>query len=327
MVRVPLPNAGCFKASYPALGWSRVACAKAAPPRPIPPPIGNVTPAVVGDGRDLALSVSPQLISTAIGSFPDVSGVKRVRTVGVRAFGKGCVCGNAYTLQLNSNTYLTTDCGKNPQCTGWEQFVYASPVNTGVTTAELFIQDWRIRTTTNSLKCPPKHSGWAASGGDCYYSSPGIEVPEIPISELGEMSLSGSAASSGDSAFLTVGTTVYGMKNMQGDLMDLSQNWTGAEFNIVGDCCGSRADFNAGSKVTVSIEADDGTTAAPVCLTNKGTTANQTRYHLLPLPRTRRSSSTRRFCSRKPVSRAARRHRAILSRVFDRVARRFRRRN
>ena len=27
---------------------------------------------------------SPQLISTAIGSFPDVSGVKRVRTVGVR---------------------------------------------------------------------------------------------------------------------------------------------------------------------------------------------------------------------------------------------------
>ena len=91
MIRIPLPNAGRFKASYPALGWSRVACAKAAPPRPIPPPIGNVTPAVVGDGRDLALSVSPQLISTAIGSFPDVSGVKRVRTVGVRAFGKGCV--------------------------------------------------------------------------------------------------------------------------------------------------------------------------------------------------------------------------------------------
>jgi hypothetical protein len=285
LIRVPLPSAGCFKASYPAIGWSRVACAKAAPPPPIPPPSGNVTPAVIGDGRDLALSVSPQIISTAIGSFPDVSGVKHVRTVGVRAFGKGCVCGNdAYTLQLNSNTYLTNDCGRNPQCTGWEQFVYASPTNTSVKTAEVFIQDWRIRTTSTSLKCPPKHSGWAANGGDCYYSSPGIEVPAIPISELDEMSLSGSAASSGDSAFLTVGTTAYGMKNVQGDLMDLDRNWTGAEFNIVGDCCGSRASFNAGSKITVSIEADDGSTAAPACLTNKGTTAETNSLSFVAAP-------------------------------------------
>ncbi len=150
MIRVPLPSAGCFKASYPALGWSRVACAKAAAPVPR---IGNVTPATVGDGRDFAISVSPQLISTAIGSFPEVSGVKRVRTVGVPAYGNGCVCGNdAYTLQLNANTYLTTDCGKNAKCTGWEQFVYASPVNKGATTAQLFIQDWRIRTTKKSLK-------------------------------------------------------------------------------------------------------------------------------------------------------------------------------
>ena len=282
LIRVRLPSAGCFKASYPALGWSRIACTKAIPPVPA---IGSVAPGIIGDGRDFALSVSPQLISTAIGSFPEVSGVKRVRTVGVRSFGRGCVCGNdAYTLQLNSNTYLTTDCGKNAQCTGWEQFVYATPVNKGVKSAQLFIQDWRIRTTSTSLKCPPKHSGWAASGGDCYFSSPAIDVPQIPITELGQMSLSGSAAPTGDSAFLTVGTTVYGTQNIQGDLMDLSQNWTGAEFNIVGDCCGSRADFNAGSKITVGLEADDGSTAAPFCLTNKGTTGESNSLSFIAAP-------------------------------------------
>ena len=108
--------------------------------------------------------------------------------------------------------------------------------------------------------------------------------PQIPITELGQMSLSGSAAPTGDSAFLTVGTTVYGTQNIQGDLMDLSQNWTGAEFNIVGDCCGSRADFNAGSTITVGLEADDGSTAAPSCLTNKGTTGESNSLSFIAAP-------------------------------------------
>jgi hypothetical protein len=270
-MRVPLPSAGCYKASYPAIAWSRVACVK---PQRLPVPrSGEVSPTVVGDGQDYLLSVSPRLISTAIGSFPDVSGVKSVRSVGVAAAGGKCICGkDAFTVQLNSDYYRTKACGPNPRCIGWEQLVYSNLAYEKAKVGILYVQDWRIRTTKRSLKCPPSATGWTAALGDCYYSSEAVQIPKIPVTQLGELSASLNAASTGDSAFLTIGTTVYGMKNIQGDFMDLSRNWTGAEFNIFGDCCGSLVVFNPGSKITVSLEAEDGSTAKPTCQGKGGTT-------------------------------------------------------
>jgi hypothetical protein len=263
------------------MAWTRSACATA--PRP---PVRE--PNTVGDGADYAISVAPQVISKVIGSFPVVSGVKSEKTVPVKSFGGDCVCGpNAYTLQLNSNFYATTKaCGNNAKCVGWEQFVFATPVNTNANIGEVFIQDWRIKATRSSpnLKCPAKNTGWQASGGDCYYSTRGVSVPLIGITDLSKTSLTAIASSTGDSAYLTVGTTVYGMKNLQKDFMDLDQNFTGAEFNIVGDCCGSKAVFNAGSKVTVSLEADDGSTAAPACLPNMGTTGETNSLSFVAAP-------------------------------------------
>jgi hypothetical protein len=74
-----------------------------------------------------------------------------------------------------------------------------------------------------------------------------------------------SAARSSDGAFLSAGTTVYGMKDEQGDFMKLSQNWTRAEMNVFGNCCSSLAVFNRGSTIGVRIEADDGSKDAPLC--------------------------------------------------------------
>jgi hypothetical protein len=283
LIRVPLPNAGCFEASYPALAWSRVACTTARLPISRNRAIG---PATVGDGRDFFLSVSPLLISTATGSFPQVTGVTRVKSVGVKSLGGVCVCGNdAYTLQLNSNFYQTTTaCGKNVRCIGWEQLAFANPVTQKEHIGQLFIQDWRITTNKTALKCPPPKSGWRANGGDCYYSSNAIDIPKIPIAQLADLSLTLSVASSGDSAFFSVGKTVYGMKDLQGDFMELSRNWTGAEFNVIGDCCDSRAVFNPGSTITASLEADDGSTAAPICESNRGTTGETNSLSFVAAP-------------------------------------------
>ncbi len=49
------------------------------------------------------------------------------------------------------------------------------------------------------------------------------------------------------------------MRNIQSDgVVDLVDNWAGAEFNIVGDAGGDVANFNMGSTITVSIQTDTG---------------------------------------------------------------------
>jgi hypothetical protein len=54
--------------------------------------------------------------------------------------------------------------------------------------------------------------------------------------------------------------------------MYLSAGWTGSEFNVIGDGGGSEAEFNTGAALTDEIEVTDGTTNAPTCQSNGGTT-------------------------------------------------------
>jgi hypothetical protein len=51
--RVRLPNVGCFKAAYPAVAWSRIACST--PPHIVfsLPRRSGIKPAFVGNGDDL----------------------------------------------------------------------------------------------------------------------------------------------------------------------------------------------------------------------------------------------------------------------------------
>ena len=48
-------------------------------------------------------------------------------------------------------------------------------------------------------------------------------------------------------------------------MTDISSKWTEAEFNVVGNAGGSRADFNRGASLTVKLAVTDGSTAAPAC--------------------------------------------------------------
>ena len=277
-----LPGAGCFKATYPSTAWNRIACST--PPRlwyPVPPSRRSGLGQTVGDGLDFTADTNPNLISTAVGAFPKVKGVTSVDS-------QGC-CGeqglNSYTLQLNSYFFQTSACGNIQNCAGWEQFVFENPP--GSSEAALFIQDWLVPTEGSGLSGCPPGEGWEYVGIGCVQNSPfGVYIPNVSITDLKQLIETGTAAASGDSIYLSVGSTEYGMQNVQSDgITDLAAHWEGAEFNVIGNAGGDVADFNTGSKITVSLQTDTGLTTKPTCPADTGTTGESNNLYFVKAPK------------------------------------------
>jgi hypothetical protein len=243
MSQTPEPNGGCFKSTYPSTQWQPAPCT-AAPSRPYPPARGPRSQ-TVGNGNDLVAQVSGPPISSATGSFPGV--------VGVTSESGASNASNAFSLQLNTNTFTTSVCN-GTACRGWEQFVYS---NQGV----VFIQYWMIG---YGASCP---SGWNTYGSDCWRNGDNAtSVPAQTIANLAQLSLAGTANSGGtDKAILSVGSDLYTAAN-PANMLNLAQGWQSAEFNLFGDCCLSEANLNSGSTVVVAVDVDNGTANAPVCV-------------------------------------------------------------
>jgi hypothetical protein len=215
------------------------------------------------------------LITEASGGFT-TTGVKSEKSVGVALFGGGGILGpNEYSLQINTNANETTSrCAGHSGCIVWQQFIYATDYNVKGKGA-VFIQYWLIGWGTKA--CP---SGWGTSGTDCYKNSKSINVPDIKITALGNLALEGTAKAGGnDSAVFTNGTKAYTV-TAKDSVLDISSVWQQAEFNVVGDAGGSRADFNKGSSITVTLIVFDGSTAAPTCVANDGTTGETNNLNL-----------------------------------------------
>jgi hypothetical protein len=272
-----LPGAGCFEATYPSNQWSRIACGT--PPRiwyPVPrsrqPHLGQT----VGDGNDYSIDTTPNIISSSIGQFPKVKGVKTGVSGGQQ---------DSYTIQLNSNFFQTAQCGSLDNCVGWSQFVFENPPGSGQ--GALFIQDWLVATKPSGFSNCPPGKGWENLGIGCVQNSPfGVYLPNLNVTDLASAILTGDADPSGDSIYMTIGKKAYGMKNVQGDgITDLSQHWQGSEFNIIGNGGGDEAIFNSGSKISVSIQANDGSKDAPTCPSQSGTTGETNNLFLVKAPK------------------------------------------
>jgi hypothetical protein len=241
IVASPSNEEGCFHASFPSMTWEKVACTE-------------VTPETVGNGADFAAEVSSGLISQTVGTFPTVTGVTS-ETDGRKR--------NTYSIQLNSNFMSgTAACQGVSGCLSWLQFVYSSSEKAA------FMQYWLI----GIGKCP-KGAGWGSDGeGDCYKNSAAVSVPTIAITDLSQLKMSGTAVNGGkDTLVFTNGTEAY-TTNGADTVADLATAWTASEFNIIGDGGGSEAVFNKGTSVTVKVAVTNGTTNAPECVANDGTT-------------------------------------------------------
>jgi len=247
MAQIPTPGEGCYQATFPTLAWRNVPCVKP-PDVPLRPARGE-PPETVGNGNDYSASVSGTLTSS-IGSFDSVVGVTSETDPQNEP--------NAFSLQLNSNTFTTTVCNgaANPAaCQGWQQFVYINGAN-----GYAFMQYWLINWNTT---CPP---GWGAYYGDCYTNSNGVGVPVQTIASLPLFKLTGSIAAGTDTVTMSPGNGNLYSATGQDTVLNLQQGWSESEFNIFGYCCGSQAIFNAGSTITVRTSVNNGTTNTPTCV-------------------------------------------------------------
>jgi hypothetical protein len=272
------PGVGCFTVSYPDTIWQQVEC-KQLHPRVRPVLHKNGEGQIAGNGNDYVAQGSG-LTSKAIGSFPKVTGVKSEKSVGVAAYGGGGILGpNEYSLQLNTDFNGTTAAcsGGSSECVVWEQFIYATDYEVKGEGA-VFIQNWLIFYGDNP--CP---AGFNSDGeGDCYGNSNAVTLADVKPTALHSVTLSGSAvagANGVDTVTFTYGGKAYSAAEPDSTL-DISQVWEQSEFNVVGDAGGSRADFNEPVSITVKLAITDGSTAAPTCVADSGTTGESNNLNL-----------------------------------------------
>ena len=265
MLKKAAPKQGCFSAAYPRAEWQEVPC-EAAPNIPMVPRSG-LRPFVIGNTNDISASAPSGTITQAIGHFENISNVtSETGLIG----NSGVPVNDAYTLQVNTNQFTSTACSASPNanCKAWEQFVHFNNGSSG----SAFIQYWLIK---YNATCPAGQN-WTQftfTGQTdiyCYKNDSGgaVGVPNQPITNLGNLTLTGSATSTGDSVALSTGTNVY---TRNGDnFVAAASGWTAAEFNVFGaggsSAGGGQANFNALASLNTRTEIIYGGNAAPNCL-------------------------------------------------------------
>jgi hypothetical protein len=259
----PQPRKGCFTSQFPSLEWQEVPCVDG--PNYLMPPKAGIVPQTVGNGDDVAAQAPSGFITSATGSFDSLTNVTS-ETGQIAASGPQIA--NAYTLQINTDFFTSTACSTspNPGCRGWEQFVFE---NNNVS-HRAFIQYWLIRYNTT---CPV---GWTQvpAGTDIYCvipsnSSGAVPTPAVPVTNLGQVTLTGNASASGDSIVVTISGMAF---SRNGDnAVNASSGWTIAEFNVLGDGgnavgVGSQANFNNTASLITRTRISYGGTAPPICV-------------------------------------------------------------
>jgi len=270
MLRTPLTKQGCFTASYPAVEWKETACTPA-PDRgqiPVPPPKryvrkqGNTEQ--VGNGNDISAEVSGH-IASAIGSFPKITDVTSITSSNTGSIA------DSFSLQLNSNYYRTAMCNSSPlhssSCSGWTQFLLVNSINGG----NVYMEDWLIG---YGRPCPATWKN-APTGfsDDCYFDTRSTPINGQTAANLEGMSLKGTATLNGmDTAVIIAANgDPLGAMSYPDSLLNLSQGWKIAEFNIFGYGNGVEATINGGASIIVAVQVDDGTTDEPTAV-NEGFT-------------------------------------------------------
>jgi hypothetical protein len=262
MKNIPVPGKGCFHASYPNVVWESVDCKEAKPgvhPVHVKPAVG--VPQEVGAvGSDYTAWTQQGLISVASGSF-QTSGITTETGVGGDTNAKDGP--NEYSLQINTNQGYTDRCAGHPSCYVWQQFVYSTDTFQDGEGA-LYIQYWLVGWDDT---CPKDWSTVTYPGGTvfCWKNSKHVSPPDIPVTNLGELVLTGSAVPGGDDYVELEYTDDIWSISAEDEVLGIGYVWNQAEFNVFGNGGGSQAQFNQGTSITVLLALRDGSTSAPTC--------------------------------------------------------------
>jgi len=320
------PKVGCFEASYPSTQWQEVQCA---PPNGWRPDLyqrlkkkRGSGETVGGAGGDIiAEAPTGLLFSNVEGSFPTVNGVTSESDSGGIQAGA-----NEYTLQLNTNFSPSAIglCAGFPSCQTIVQYVLSTNAPVSLTDGaptnqtQIFIEPTLYNYGNDPTGTAPTNicpSGWSDFG----YIGPGdycaINLPpavidwnppsnlgQLPITDLDELTLSGSAVAGGNDAvtatYIPKGSSVPQARTatVPDSYTDISSVWNNAEFNVFGNAGGSQAVFNGptsptsnnGSTVVVqsAVTYTNGSTSAPNCVATVGPTLETNNLTLATAPGT-----------------------------------------
>ena len=287
LLQLPHPKPGCYRATYPRVEWIPATC-KPGPKYPAIPAHGIPKPFTVGDGGSNDFASHPTGTITGVdGTFPNPS-------VGLSETGpianSGPSFSNTYTLQINTNQFTSAACmgSPNPNCKGWEQFVYENNPSTN----DVYIQYWLIK---YNAPCPG--GGWTQfqfTGQTeiyCYQSTlASSTLSGHSVSEFGSNNLrfSATVTPSSDQVVITIGGDGAMMTGI--NAVDVAAGWIDGEFNVFGDggdsSGGGQAGFGASSTIVVKNTVHNGTRNAPACDMQSftGETNNLTLVGMGPIP-------------------------------------------
>jgi hypothetical protein len=299
LIRNPLPGAGCFKASYPSVTWSRTACSSSLE-RPSVTMAARFRPESMAGNEWNASAPRGDTITTAIGSFP-YAYVTGEHSAYYSSCGSCRSGANYYGIQINTNVYPNpAACKGIANCTsGWVQFVYLNPVFDGSygSPPRGALTIWNILLSkSGTMVCPRGFSSSGSSATGCYLHSQAVLVPNQSIDKNGLegitlQGMSGTSSSSGKtpylSAYLTFGKTTVGMQWPNPPLSDIASHWQSAQFNLMGHNGGSEAIFKKGSTLTARLETQfsSGAKTAPTCVPGRSTTAESNSLAFVAAPK------------------------------------------
>jgi hypothetical protein len=264
--------------------WERVECQTGRPrAHPLHTTPKDAQADVAGNGNDY-VAEAKGLITSAIGKFFDIKGVKSEQSVGIAEYDDdGNLGSNEYSLQINTNGLLRTDAcnsqwygqpGGGSGCHVWQQFLYSTDYASSGE-ASVYMQYWLL--DWGDSDCP---SGYTSSGKDCWTNSSLTSAPDVPPKDLGKVELTAAASAGGnDTVTFAYDGEIYSTSEWD-SWLDISSVWNKAEFNVVGDGGGSRAVFNKGSSIGVTLQLVDGSRSAPTCVANDGTTGESNNLNL-----------------------------------------------
>ena len=294
MAKTPLSKKGCFQSSYPGSSWAEVPCLNKGGPHVtgrLPKSVGRKPQAsgagYLPGGGDYSAQMPGPLLQVARGSFISVTGVLNEYDT------RSGYPANSYSLQLNTNRFVPPNC-KGALCNAEQQFVYANPNIWGDGTAgAIVLEYWLINYASTAvlpdLPCSDAGAGWFQDGSvnadGTYTCRQGVvgspAVPLNPIENLASLSVTGSVSQTLDTAIISVGVNdLYAQAN--DSILNLSQYWSFAEFNIFGDGGSSEAMLNAIDQhtgVTVGVQLSLSTPG--ICI-NESTTGESNNLTLVP---------------------------------------------